>query len=170
MSRFNEFRQIVKKYAEAYFEFEEFQKQEETTFIPQKGDQKTGVIGEAYIYEYLSKSSNCKLKFGNHSEKGWDIKSSKYKYQVKTVSEYSRTKIISPIHDGWDFLYFVHLNKRFEPDKIYKIKNPGNLNDKVIRGLRFPNEEKQTIIINNNSCILYDETNEFMRIMNIKIT
>ncbi len=122
MDDFKGFQKIVNEYAKVYSTFEEMQKR--MSFIPKKGDQKTGVIGEAYIYEYLSRIGCKKMEFGAPSEKGWDIKCSQYKYQVKTVSEYSKTQLISPIHDGWTFLFLVHLNINFVPDKIYKIINP----------------------------------------------
>ena len=52
MDDFKKFQKVVKNYAKAYSDFEEIQKKG-INFIPKIGDQKTGVIGEAYIYKYL---------------------------------------------------------------------------------------------------------------------
>lgn len=164
MYDFNDFQKLVSDYARVYSKFEKMQKEAE--FIPEKGDQKTGLIGEAYIYEYLSKSKCKKLGFGNHSEKGWDIECSNGKYQVKTVSHYSDTQKVSPIHEGWDFLYLVHLNEKFVPDRILKIENPGNWNNNVIKGLKFP-ISKQTIILNGKTCTIIDETDKFKKLFDL---
>ena len=163
MNDFNKFKSIVRHYAKAYSEFEEIQGK--MKFLPEKGDQKTGVIGEAYIYEYLSRLGIQGLEFGTHSEKGWDIKSSKEKYQVKTVSDYSNSKKVSTIHEDWDFLYFVYLNRNFEPVQILKIKNPGNWNKNKITGLKFP-KDKTSIMLNGVSVNIVDETTNFFKVMN----
>lgn len=101
MNTFKDFQKIIKRYARVYSEFEDFQK--DNYFIPTNGDQKTGIIGEAFIYQYLIKKGKKNLKFGSSSEKAWDIKDSDNKYQVKTTSDYSKTQRISPIHNGWDY-------------------------------------------------------------------
>jgi len=103
MKNFDRFIAVVKKYAEAYRDFEEIQKAPDFDFVPETGDQKTGIIGEAFIFEYLKRQGHSDLEFGNHSQKGWDIK---YPFglapngvvliQVKTVSAFSKTKAISP--------------------------------------------------------------------------
>lgn len=79
---FEDFLEILKLYSEVYLKFENFQKNKDNIFIPKTGDQKTGIIGEALIFEYLSRLNETGLNFGTHSEKGWDIESSKYRYQV----------------------------------------------------------------------------------------
>lgn len=167
MNDFSEFQKMVTEYATAYGQFENMQKR--VNFIAKKGDQKTGVIGEAYIFEYLSRLGR-KPKYGITSQKGWDIKCSNDKYQVKTVSDYSESQIISPIHDGWDILFLVHLNKNFEPDKIFKIKNPDSCgwSNNIIRGRKFPNDSNRKFNINGILCTIEDETNRFMEIMGIK--
>ena len=58
MYDFNDFEKLISDYARVYSKFEKIQKEAE--FIPEKGDQKTGLIGEAYIYEYLSNNA-CTL-------------------------------------------------------------------------------------------------------------
>jgi hypothetical protein len=59
------------------------------------------------------------LTYGEHSEKGWDIDVARpgrrWKVQVKTVSGYSSTRTISPIHRGWDELFIVYLGRDFKP-------------------------------------------------------
>ena len=35
--------------------------------------------------------------------------------QVKTVSEYSKTRRISPIHKGWDDLFLLFVDERLSP-------------------------------------------------------
>ena len=167
MSEFDAFKKVVKNYAKAYAMFEKFQHAEQNIFIPKKGDQKTGVIGEAYIYEYLSRKGERGLAFGGHSEKGWDIKTSKRTYQVKTVSAYSKTEVVSPIHDNWNFLYLIHLNYSFEPDKVYCVKNPnpGNWTKSVVRGVKFPKDDAKGLRINGEICALNDVTKDFMEKM-----
>jgi hypothetical protein len=95
---------VVKKYAEAYRDFEEIQKSPDFDFVPETGDQKTGIIGESFIYEYLKRRRHPGLEFGNHSQKGWDIK---YSFglapngvvlvQVKTVSAFTKSLSLNNI-------------------------------------------------------------------------
>lgn len=164
MDTFKQFQQIIKQYAKAYLEFENFQK--DNLFVPTKGDQKTGVIGEAYIYQYLIEKGKEKLEFGSGSEKAWDIKDGeKKKYQVKTVSAYSKTQRISPIHKGWDYLYLVHLTKEFLPDKVLLIKNPNQWNQEVTKNLIFPN--KSSLSIGGQICHIEDITDEFKKLLEL---
>jgi hypothetical protein len=126
---FDRFIEVVKKYAEAYRDFEEIQKAPDFDFVPKIGDKKTGVIGESFIFEYLKRQEHPDIEFGGHSQKGWDIK---YPFglapngivlvQVKTVSAFSKTKAISDIHFAPDYceLYLVSLNKDLIPDNIWK--------------------------------------------------
>jgi len=44
MENFNKFIEVVKKYAEAYRNFEDIQKAPNFDFIPEIGEQKTGII------------------------------------------------------------------------------------------------------------------------------
>ena len=159
MRNFDRFIDVVKKYAEAYREFEEIQKAPDFDFVPEIGDQKTGIIGESFIYEYLKRQGHPNLKFGNHSQKGWDIK---YPFglapngvvlvQVKTVSAFAKKKLISPIHFAPDYceLYLVSLNEDLIPDNVWKpkgydkakVKNRGG--EKVVIGTRMPKNAEDT--------------------------
>ena len=170
MYRFEYFLEIIKLYSEVYFKFENFQKNKDNIFIPKTGDQKTGIIGEALIFEYLSRQNETGLHFGTHSEKGWDIESSKYRYQVKTVSAFSKTKILSPIHKGWNYLYLIQLNVNFLPERVLKIENPSNWNKDIIKGMKFPKEGSKIVNIGGNICPIIDETLILQKILNIKIT
>lgn len=170
MYRFEDFLEIIKLYSEVYFKFENFQKNKDNIFIPKTGDQKTGIIGEALIFEYLSRQNETGLHFGAHSEKGWDIESSKYRYQVKTVSAFSKTKILSPIHKGWNYLYLIQLNVNFLPERVLKIENPSNWNKDIIKGMKFPKEGSKIVNIGGNICPIIDETLILQKTLNIKIT
>jgi len=156
MEKFDRFIEVVKKYAEAYRDFEEIQKAPDFDFVPETGDQKTGIIGEAFIFEYLKRQGHPGLEFGNHSQKGWDIK---YPFglvpngvvlvQVKTVSAFSKTRKLSPIHFAPEYceLYLVSLNELLIPDNVWKpagyskakIKKRGK--EKVVIGTRMPKDD-----------------------------
>ena len=98
MDDFKRFQDVVDKYAKAYADFEKIQKDEKNriSFVPEKGDQKTGIIGEAYIFKYLTEKGCKNLEFGDPSQKSWDIKyieeGEEKTVQVKTVSEFSEKK------------------------------------------------------------------------------
>jgi len=159
MKNFDRFIEVVKKYAEAYQDFEKIQKCPDFDFVPKIGDQKTGIIGEAFIFEYLKRQKYVGLEFGNPSQKGWDIK---YAFglapngvvlvQVKTVSAFAKIKAISPIHFAPDYceLYLVSLNKDFIPDNIWKPKgyNPTKIKvqdgEEVVIGTRMPKNANDT--------------------------
>ncbi|MDY4833139.1 MAG: hypothetical protein SO161_11535 [Treponema sp.] len=110
MDDFKRFQDVVEKYANAYADFESIQKpgKDRIDFVPEKGDQKTGVIGEAYIFKYLTEKGCKNLEFGDPSQKSWDIKyteeGKEKTVQVKTVSEFSECQIISEIIPGFDIL------------------------------------------------------------------
>ena len=159
MEKLNEFVEIIKKYAKIYSEFEQFQ--QNNSFIPSAGDQKTGVIGEAFIYQYLSKKGKQNLQFGTTTEKGWDIKDGQNnKYQVKTVSAYSKTQRLSPIHKGWDYLYLVHLTENFLPDKVLLVKEPKRWKQTITKNKTFPS--KPTITIGGQVCNVENITEDFI--------
>jgi len=159
MGDFKRFIDVVKKYAEAYRDFEEIQKAPDFDFVPETGDQKTGIIGESFIFEYLKRQGHPNLEFGNHSQKGWDIK---YPFglapngvvlvQVKTVSAFSKTKAISNIFLAPDYceLYLVSLNEQLIPDNVWKPKNfnPAKVKvqdgEEVVVGTRMPKDEYDT--------------------------
>lgn len=107
----------IQKYAQAYSELEGMQRSPQLSFL-QRGDQKTGVVGEFYVYFFLrNKHPESDLCYGDISQKGWDIKVSapSLKVQVKTVSQFSSKRAMSPIHSGWDELHIVYLDKEFKP-------------------------------------------------------
>lgn len=169
MDDFKRFQDVVEKYANAYADFESIQKpgKDRIDFVPEKGDQKTGVIGEAYIYKYL-KEKGCKnLEFGDPSQKSWDIKyteeGKEKTVQVKTVSEFSECQIISEIIPGFDILYLVKLNKQLYPTKILKVTTKGDWPD--IRHKAFPKDK-----FSYKNCIFqtFDETEDFMKILQLK--
>ena len=159
MRNFDRFIEVVKKYAEAYRDFEEIQKAPNFDFVPEIGDQKTGIIGEAFIFEYLKRQGHPNLEFGNPSQKSWDIK---YPFglapngvvlvQVKTVSAFSKTKTISDIHFAPDYceLYLVSLNEDLIPDNIWKPKGYDKAKvktrngEKVVIGTRMPKNVDDT--------------------------
>ena len=159
MKNFDRFIAVIKKYAEAYRDFEEIQKAPDFDFVPKIGDQKTGVIGEAFIFEYLKRQGHPDIKFGNAAQKGWDIK---YPFglapngivlvQVKTVSAFSKTKAISDIHFAPDYceLYLVSLNEDLIPDNIWKPKGYDKAKvktrngEKVVIGTRMPKNADDT--------------------------
>jgi hypothetical protein len=159
MENFDRFIKVVKKYAEAYRDIENIQKDPDFDFVPEIGDQKTGVIGEAFIFEYLRRQGHPDLGFGSHSQKAWDIK---YPFglapngvvlvQVKTVSAFSKTGRISPIHFAPDYceLYLVSLNEDLIPDNIWKPKgyNPAKIKvqdgEEVVIGTKMPKNADDT--------------------------
>ncbi|GAF81218.1 unnamed protein product [marine sediment metagenome] len=124
----NEVRQILKaieQYAEAYNRLEDMQKKTMSGQLP-IGDQKTGVIGEFYTKIYLeSIHPDAKIAYGNPSQRGWDLEIEAgpkcIRVQVKTVSEYSNARRISPIHSDWDQLFLVYLDKKFLPVALWEI-------------------------------------------------
>lgn len=155
-----QFAGIVKNYAETYEKVELLQKAKSisgerlNSFLPEKGDQKTGIFGEAFIFEFLTRSNYENLEFGTPSEKGWDIKGKKdnciIRIQVKTTSEFAESRVISPIHYGWDHLYLVSLDKFFIPNGIWLLDNPSILDWKidmkghrVIKSKKMKHPEKQ---------------------------
>ncbi len=166
MDEFKRFQEVVKNYAEAYASFEQLQ-EEGITFIPEKGDQKTGVVGEAYIFKYLDKKGYKNLEFGKTSQESWDIKftdkGEEKLVQVKTVSDFSETKIISHILPGFDILYLVKLNEKLYPVKILKVTTSRKWPD--IKHKAFP---KKDFTYKNYKFETIDETEDFMYLLNMK--
>ena len=169
MDDFKRFQEVVEKYANAYADFESIQKpgKDRIDFVPEKGDQKTGVIGEAYIYKYLKEKGCEDVKFAEPSQKSWDIKytekGEEITIQVKTVSEFSECQIISEIIPGFDILYLVKLNKQLYPTKILKVTTKGDWPD--IRHKAFPKDK-----FSYKDCIFqtFDETEDFMKVLQLK--
>jgi len=124
MSHF-EIQKVIKRYAKAYSDLQHWQ--DNHPAIP-GGDQKTGSIGEYYAYLYLLYSyPDAELIYGSHSEKGWDIELNdgitKTRIQVKTVSQFSKTRTISPVHKGWDALFLMYLNRELYPIGFWVIED-----------------------------------------------
>ncbi len=68
------------------------------------------------------------MTYGNQSEKGRDIQviqpdGDDFKVQVKTVSAYSTTRTISPLHHGWDELHLVYLNRMLQPERFWIVRD-----------------------------------------------
>jgi hypothetical protein len=156
MGNFDIFIGKVKQYATAYNELEKIQKDKTFDFVPKTGDQKTGVIGEAFIFEYLKRQGHPQLEFGSPAQKAWDIKypfglapNNVVLVQVKTVSAYSKNKGISPIHFAEDYceLYVVSLNKQLIPNDIWKPRGYDDAKikiihgERVVRGTRLPKDK-----------------------------
>jgi len=116
----------IEQYASAYGNLQNLQ--DNSDLIP-LGDQKTGCIGEFYVFLYLNQiHPSSKINYAGHSNKGWDIKvefeNSNLKIQVKTVSAYSTTRTISPIHKGWDQLFIIYLSRDLKPLGFWQINDP----------------------------------------------
>ena len=90
------------------------------------------------------KEKGCEdVKFAEPSQKAWDIKytekGEEITIQVKTVSGFSKNKIISHILPGFKILYLVKLNKNLFPEKILKVTTKGDWPD--IRHKAFPKDK-----------------------------
>jgi hypothetical protein len=117
----------IREYAAAYNQLEELQDGERLPI----GDQKTGVIGEFYARLYLETLyPQADISYARADQKGWDIQvasidADRFTVQVKTVSEYSKSRRISLIHPGWDRLYLVYLDKQLVPIGFWEITASG---------------------------------------------
>jgi len=132
---------LIKKYAEVYILFEEFQKKD-IGLLP-GGDQKTGVIGEYYAKCFVDKSYKVKAKYAE-SGKSFDLEYTKnnktVKIQVKAVSEHSKSRVIAPLslfdrngNPAFDQLFLIYLNKKFQPVSFY-INSYGDIIKKAGKG------------------------------------
>src|SRR6185436_9964646 len=86
-------------YAVAYAQLQWWQEHHSQLIPP--GDQKTGCIGEFYVYLYLaSKYPDFSVTYAPPNNKAWDIVVSlpdrALHIQTKTFSAYSRTRRLSP--------------------------------------------------------------------------
>jgi hypothetical protein len=113
--------EAIGDYARAYARLQELQDQRD--MIP-PGDQKTGCIGEFFVYLYLKSTHPGEaIRFAGHSNKGWDIEigqAGKERHiQAKTVSAYSKTRRLSPISAGWDQLFIVYLGRDLLPEGFW---------------------------------------------------
>ena len=131
----------IQKYAQAYSDLEDLQLNPQLTFLPKRGDQKTGVVGEFYVYLFLrNRHPASGLSYGGHSQKGWDIKVSapSLKVQVKTVSQFSKTRAMSPIHSGWDELHILYLDKEFRPMGFWIVTETSIADAEPLKNKRCP--------------------------------
>jgi hypothetical protein len=119
------FLKTLTNYASAYKELETIQENKKFYFVPTHGDQKTGLIGESFLYLYLERTDlYSSLAYGLTTQNGWDLKATKKDgseehIQIKTTSAFSNTRRISPIHKGWDKLYLISLSESFTPDAVW---------------------------------------------------
>ena len=111
----------IREYAKAYARLQALQ--DRADMIP-PGDQKTGCIGEFFVYLYLkNKHPNQAIRFAGHSNKGWDLElgqdGKERRIQTKTVSAYSKTRRLSPISTGWHELFVVYLGRDLLPEGFW---------------------------------------------------
>jgi hypothetical protein len=119
--------EAIRDYARAYARLQALQ--DPTGLIP-PGDQKTGCIGEFFVYLYLkSKHPDQTIRFAGHSNKGWDLEVGQHgrerRIQTKTVSAYSKTRRLSPISAGWHELFIVYLSRDLLPEGFWIVTDPG---------------------------------------------
>jgi hypothetical protein len=133
---------VFKHYAAAYALMESLQNpdplpQEVSRLLP-TGDQKTGCIGEYWAMRFARKKFGpVQCHFGHHSQQGWDIavRGAQTRVQIKTVSEWSKTRTLSPIHAQrerpdnapadwapWTDLWLVYLNNDLFPIGFWQLK------------------------------------------------
>ncbi|CAG5086847.1 hypothetical protein [Parvicella tangerina] len=175
----NDIVKAIRNYAKAYRQLEKIQDEYNCKDNPQpiiripKGDQKTGVAGEFYgrlvLAKILEGVSDSDVQIGgNHSEKGFDLivtrNNQEEYYQVKTVSEYSRTKMTTPLHTATNSgrtingVLFILLNVDFVSGKFHFIQDMSKLKDKNGKSMatkslwNLPNIKK--FRWNNNDLIL----------------
>ena len=133
---------VFKSYAAAYALMESIQHPDpapaDALRLLPTGDQKTGCIGEYWAMRYARKqwpNNNC--SFGHHSQTGWDIavEQTDTRIQVKTVSEWSQTRSLSPIHAQetrpagapdtwarWSDLWLIYLSEGLHPIGFWQLK------------------------------------------------
>jgi len=132
----------IEAYAKAYALLEKIQnpdsKPEESSRLMPTGDQKTGCIGEYWAMRFARNRWPKKIcKFGTHSEHGWDIQveGTSSRIQVKTVSGWSKSRRLSPIHNPttrpkkasvdwapWTDLWLIYLSKDLIPTGFWQLK------------------------------------------------
>lgn len=115
----------IREYASAYDRFQRLQ-DAHCEHLP-FGDQKTGVIGEFYAMLFARAAyASCSVAFAGATQ-AWDIEVSgeiAVRIQVKAVSAYSTTRIISPVFPGWDHLYLLALDRAFLPTGFWVVTTP----------------------------------------------
>ncbi len=137
-----EIRRAISAYASAYAGLQNLQ-------VPgglPPGDQKTGCIGEFYGRLYLeARSHDAKIIVGGHSNKCWDFKvegaGGTSLIQVKTVSQYSATRVMSPIHHGWHELFVFFLDYDFLPSGFWTVTDATFVEPSPRKGLKCPDPD-----------------------------
>jgi hypothetical protein len=169
----DEINKVIADYAQAYKHLNALQKKH-ADLLP-KGDQKTGIIGEHYAPRYAQSIYGIAKFSKNSSQKGWDIQAenggSTIKIQVKTVSAYSKTRAITPLYDGWDHLYLIHLNDDFKPDGFWILLDDNHdlmkETNPPVTGLKMRDPNDHTsgskVIWDNKS--IQDKTKEMLAIL-----
>lgn len=143
-SREEQIKSAICEYANAYAKLEDLQKAD-NPLIP-RCDQKTGAIGEFYAMQYAKYKfpSALSIKFSSPSQHAWDIcildkNGKETKIQVKTVSGFSETSTMSPLHSGWDELWLLRLNKSFTPEGFWCVKDKSIVGkEKTLTGKKMP--------------------------------
>ena len=131
----------ITDYANAYARLEALQGS--SSLLP-RGDQKTGCFGEFYVHMFLKRTRpDAQIVRAGHNQKGWDFRvldgSGESCIQVKTVSGFSTTRRLSPIHCGWHELFVVSLDRSFRPDGFWQVPVPQLANRAFpLKGLRAP--------------------------------
>jgi len=172
----------IASFAQAYEALENLQalearKDAREALLPQRGDQKTGLIGEYWAIRYARAIfKDATVIFAGHSQKGWDLKvvgprtSTRY-IQIKTVSDFGEGKL-SPIcspskkkeadgkpdmADYWDELWLLRLDRQFQPIVLWRLKpehvafnGASCLKGKTVR--RHPDERST-----GSTCFKWDE-------------
>lgn len=129
MERVRDIRCAIESYAQAYERLECIQRpkraerKEEEPLLP-VGDQKTGAIGEFYALLY-AKSEYKEAALAENSQprwdiEAWDIETERKLIQVKTVSAFSTTRRISPIHPGFHELWVLFLDRTLQPAGFWR--------------------------------------------------
>ncbi|MBL7789858.1 MAG: hypothetical protein JNL75_08545 [Chitinophagales bacterium] len=114
---------LVSKYSDVYKDLKELQpkdKNDKTSLLP-TGDQITGVIAEYYAKIYIERTEKCISNYSSTNE-SYDILCNNIKYQVKSVSSYSKTRVIAPLNlkeNGFDYLLLFDLDYNFLPIGFY---------------------------------------------------
>lgn len=126
----------IKQYAAGYEALEDLQKSERNQhWLPKKGDQKTGLIGEYWAMRYARVFfKDAEFAFGGHSERAWDIQIKRprnklLRIQVKAASAYGKGKL-SDIHHpngqkeskSWDELWLIYLERDMMPGALWRLK------------------------------------------------
>jgi len=176
-------RDAIEKYAHAYEELEKLQKDvSNRNKLPIHADQKTGMIGEYWAKSFADASFGCECTVSfsdNPSEHGWDLKVVEnlsgevvHRIQVKTVSAWSKSRTMSPLHNPknkpknaqvnwnpWSDLWLIFLDKKLRPTGFWCMEaSEVEFNDKSSLKqctMREPNKET-----GGSTCFNWPEKNE----------